>query len=80
MMTILHIGRQKTSDSITKFGCNTNIKSMQDDDVLFVPGGSLTIWWKSKIEVKKSSFDPSTFVVTSGEKATSIFCISRQIL
>ena len=43
MMTILHIGRQKMSDSITKFGCNTNIKSMQDDDVLFVPGGSLTI-------------------------------------
>ena len=79
MMTILHIGGQKTSDSITKFGCNTNIKSMQDD-VLFVPGGSLTIWWKSKIEVKKSSFDPSTFAVTSGGKATSIFCISRQIL
>ena len=49
-------------DSITKFGCVVNIKSIQEDWIVHNMGWFL-IWWKPKLEVKKSIFDPSKLVL-----------------
>ena len=57
----LHAG---ISDSITKFNCVVNIKSMQKDELFKVWVGLVMIWWKPKLNVKKSILEPSKLVLS----------------
>ena len=49
-----------------KFSCDVNIKSIQEvRNILFKIWALLfMIWWKSKLDVKMSTFDPSMFVLS----------------
>ena len=52
-----------TPDSIIRFGCDVNIKSMQEEELFKIWVGSFMIWLKPKLAVKMSIFYPSIFVM-----------------
>ena len=47
----LDVIKSATSDSITKFGCEVNIKSMQDEESPIICVGSLIICCNPNVEV-----------------------------